>query len=107
MHCETLEIPHEIQIQAAGKQGMELGGPAVRIEEAMVSLGNASAQPRAVVIVDRNAGVADATVEDSRRLYYVASWTFLALDLVLALLFLPLFADLHRPLALYVLGQRQ
>ena len=30
-------------------------GPAVGVEEAMVSLGDASAQPGAVVIVDRNA----------------------------------------------------
>lgn len=86
---------------------MKLGGPAVRVEETMVSLANASAQPRAVVIVDRNAGVADATVEHSGRLYNVTGRTLLALNLVFALLFVSLFADLHRPLALYMLWQGQ
>ena len=86
---------------------MELGGPSVRIEEAMVSFGNASAHPRAMVIVDRNSGVADATMEFFRHIYYVASWIFCALDLVIALLFLTFFADLNRPLGLYMLGQHQ
>ena len=41
-HYQTVEIPHEIQIEPTGEESMNLGSPAVRIEVTMVSLSYAS-----------------------------------------------------------------
>lgn len=74
---------------------MNLGGPAVRIEETVVPLSDAGAQPRTVMVMHRDASVTNATMKHSRRLYYVAGWTLFALDFVLVLLLVGLLAYLH------------
>ena len=57
----------------------------------MVSLGDAAADPWAMMVVYRNTAITNTAVIDSRSFHYVAGWTFFALDFVLVLLLLLLF----------------
>lgn len=41
----------------------------------VVALADACSDPGTVMVVNRDAGIANAAMEDARRLYYFASWT--------------------------------
>jgi len=65
---------------------MEEGHQSISIEHPMVALPNASPDPGAVVVMDGNASVTDAAVENSWRLDDIAGDTLLQDDLFLVLL---------------------
>ena len=75
-----------ISIQSKYIYCQYFGYPAVKVKVDMVPLANAGSDPGAVVVVHRDAAVANAAVVHSRRFYDVARYALFTLDFIFVLL---------------------
>lgn len=71
-----------MDIQSYRVQSQGFGHPIIHEKRLMISLSDAVADPRAVVVVDGNAAVADRAMVDARGLHYFAGGALFAIYLI-------------------------